>query len=103
MDAITLNAVINDDNQLIVDLPADLPKGPVRLTIEPINAPLIEEAELTLEEIRARLAAGGALATYLDIPDDIGEATEEALEELDKLITIPLHMDALIDEERGEY
>ncbi|MCC7451732.1 MAG: hypothetical protein IT324_30265 [Anaerolineae bacterium] len=39
MDAVTLNAVVSEDRQLIVDLPDDIPVGPVKLVIQPVDAP----------------------------------------------------------------
>lgn len=105
MDAITLNAVISKDRQLIVELPDDLPEGPVRLVIQPIATPDKVAKEITRGELQAQLAAAGLLANLseLEIPDDLEEVTEEDLEELDHMITIPLNIDALIDEERGDY
>ncbi len=99
MDAVFLNAVVGEDGHLIVDTVVDLPAGPVQVMVTP-DTPV-----LTREIARARLLAGGLLATDLGIPDDLEleEVSEEELEELSHLIPPGRPSDELIDEDRGTH
>ena len=105
MNRITLNVNVGKERKLIIDLPDDVPEGLLKITIESPEPSPSEDAKITREELQAQLAAAGLLANLADweIPDDLGSSTEEDLEELDRLITSPLNVDAFLDEERGEY
>jgi hypothetical protein len=103
MDAVTLNAMVSEDRRLIVDLPDDIPVGPVKLVIQPMDAPIGGKHELTWEEARAKLMAAGRLAVNLDIPDDLEDISDEELEELSKLAAGGRSAQEIIDEDRGEY
>lgn len=96
MDAIIVDAVVREDGHLIIDTVVDLPAGPVQVIITPT------EPVLTREIARARLLAGGALATVLGIPDDVEDISEEEIEELSRLIPPGRSSDELIDEDRAE-
>ncbi|MBX3085950.1 MAG: hypothetical protein KF716_30220 [Anaerolineae bacterium] len=110
MNAITLNMTVGKDRKLIIDLPDDVPEGPIKLTIQSMNAPVVEEteeAEPTLEEIRAMLAAAGSLVTDLsiyDIPEDLTPLSEEELDELTRDIpALSKPVEEQIAEDRGDY
>jgi hypothetical protein len=87
-----------------------MPEGLFKVTIEPINMTPIEidEEELTLEEMRARLAASGLLVTdfsFMDDPelDDLKSISEEELDELTRDITAGRSTEDLVNEDRGDY
>lgn len=103
MDAVTLNAVVSEDRRLIVDLPDNIPAGPVKLVIQPVDTPIGNKHELTWEEARAKLMAAGRLAINLGIPDDLEDISDEELEELSKLAAGGRSAQEIIDEDRGEY
>lgn len=50
MRTITLKAHVNDDGRLRLDLPADLPPGPVEVVV--VIQPAREEASRSLRELR---------------------------------------------------
>jgi hypothetical protein len=94
MVAIRLSAMVSKDRRLIVDLPEDVPVGPVELLLQPVQAN--EGASL-----RELLRAAGALANHDDLDEDAEYVSDE---ELDSLGTLPPGSATaleLIDEDRG--
>lgn len=103
---VTLTATIPDSRQLVINLPQDTPTGEAEVSI---NIPLAESAppiaesgEITREELRARLRAGGLLVELSE--PDIGDVLDD--EELwalgDQLPPGP-SVDEIMKEIRGEY
>jgi hypothetical protein len=102
MTLITLPAIINENHDLIVELPNDIPPGQVEITIRTIS-PTEAAGNAERDRIREKLRAAGHLAVVLGIPDDIEPANEEALEELGQLPLGAKSSEELIDEDRGQY
>ncbi len=71
MNAVTIDARVGSDRQLIYTLPPDIPVGPVKLMIQPIEEVTSAPAQpLTREEARRRLLAAGKLGTQPLAPPD---------------------------------
>jgi len=100
MDAITLDAVVGEDRRLVVELPANVPVGPVKLVIQPVEQ-AAGEPPLTLETARARLAAAGRLSTSHHPPAGTVPLSAEERERLSKLFAGPRSVLDLINEDRG--
>jgi hypothetical protein len=62
MDAIIITTTLGEDRKLNLDLPPDMPTGPITVTIE-ANKQVKPEKELTRDEVRAILLKAGALST----------------------------------------
>ncbi len=82
MTSITVTATVGDDRHLEIDLPNDVPVGPVELVIKPRPAATVGQPELTCDEIRARLKAAGLLSEGWHVPEDAEPLSDEELEEL---------------------
>jgi hypothetical protein len=80
MAAIRLSALVTEDRQLIVQIPEDIPAGPVELVIQVLEAPtstaVINPAR---EAARAKLAAAGMLSHTHRLPDGMIPPTEEEM------------------------
>lgn len=64
MITITIDAQVGSDRRLIYTLPSDVPIGPVKLIIQPIEEIIPTSVQsLTREEARRRLLAAGKLGT----------------------------------------
>ncbi len=100
MDAITLDAVVSEDRRLVVDLPANVPVGPVELVIQPVEQAAGEQP-LTLEAARARLAAAGRLSTTHHPPAGTVPLSAGERERLSKLFAGPRTVLDLVNEDRG--
>jgi hypothetical protein len=106
MNAIRLSGVINENHELIVTLPDDVPVGPVELVLQPITAPnQTEEPTTERERIRAQLMAAGVLVKPEDmhIPADLEYVSDEELLEIGVLPEGAPRTDQLIDEDRGPH
>ena len=101
MKSITLVTVVNEDRRLALDLPADIPAGPVELTIRPLTAARDAEGVLTREVVRDKLMAAGLLSTARYAPPDAVPLSHEEREQLGRLFAGPRPLAALIDEDRG--
>ncbi len=96
MDAVILQAIVDKDHRLIVDLPPDMPIGPVTVTIQPTGQ------SLSVEEARRRLAAAGYLSTSLYVSDDAEQISDEEMERLGRLFADKDQSFAdLVDKDRG--
>ncbi len=102
MTIITLPAVINENHDLIVQLPADIPPGQVEVTIRTIS-PVEAAGNAERDRIREKLRAAGLLAIIPDFPETIEPITDEELEELGRLPPGAKSSEELIDEDRGLY
>lgn len=102
MDAIRLSGVVNENHELIVTLPDDIPVGPVELVLQPIKS---SEAANERETILAQLRAAGILVKPEDlgIPADLEYVSDEELLELGVLPPGAPTSDQLINEDRGPY
>lgn len=103
MVAIIVEAEINREKQILVELPDNVFIGRVKLTIEPVNTPSDAEEPITYEIARSRLLAAGSLATDLDIPDDLVALTDEELEEMSLSFPPARPIEDYINEDRGEF
>jgi hypothetical protein len=104
MVAIKLNAVVDEDHKLVVNVPEDIPTGPVELVIRStIQLSSDTEIQSVHEAARAKLLAAGALVTEFEIPDG---ARRLSIEERKQLGTLPSGARSLLDlinEDRGEW
>ncbi len=108
MDAITLSARVTEDHRLIVDLPPEIPAGPVELVVRPLDvkpagAPAAQRSGLTREQARARLLIAGFLVTDIRAPDGTVPLTPEERLRIGTLPRGARPSEELIDEDRGEY
>ena len=101
MTSITVTATIGEDRRLEIDLPKDIPIGPVELVIKPLSAGPTAKPQRTRDEIRARLKAAGILSEGWHVPEDAEPLSDEELEKLGQLFAGPQPISDLIDEDRG--
>lgn len=105
MTPILLSAVVNENHELVVTLPDDIPVGPVELLLQPVASSPVSVAEPATERerISAKLLAGGLLVK----PEDFGISPSVQplpLEERLKIGKMPpgaRPVEDLIDEDRG--
>ena len=86
---ITVTAIVDEKRRIMIDLPDDIPVGPVQLTIQPLTTDETARSGdgLTREEARARLIAAGLLTPGIKYaPDDAVELTPEEEEELGRVL-----------------
>ena len=103
MSTVTLNIVVGEDRHLVLDLPEEIPAGPVEVTIRTL-AVKSEEAlagEMTRERARALLAATGRLSTAKYAPPDAVPLTDEEREEIGREFGALGPVSELIIEDRG--
>ena len=101
MDAIILSLEIGEDHRLVIDLPPDVPSGPVQVTITPqpaANGGVVNPAR---EAARAKLLAAGLLKSTYVVPPDFVRPPDEQLQKLVKLPPGSPSIDEIIDEDRG--
>ncbi|GAF67875.1 unnamed protein product [marine sediment metagenome] len=104
MNAITLSVVVGEDRRLVIDLPKEIPVGPVELVIRPTILPVDQETlHAAREAARQKLLAAGLLATDLGIPDDLESLSDEELEQLVQMSPDARPSEELINEDRGQY
>jgi hypothetical protein len=105
MSTITLNVVVGEDRHLAIDLPEEIPAGPIEVTIRSVVAQANDASgePLTLERARALLAAAGMLSTAFHAPPGTVELTPEERHKLGQYYVGPEEMSVLIDEDRGKY
>jgi hypothetical protein len=104
MDAIIIDAEVGQDHRLIYELPPEVPVGPVKLMIRPIEAPSMQtEQGLTREEARRRLLAAGLLLTERVAPEGAVESDEQEHQRLAALFGQGPSLEDLIDEDRGSH
>lgn len=109
MNPITITAVVDENHRLTVKLPAEIPVGPVEVTIRPLQAevsPVETKAPsqpLTREVARAKLLAGGLLSTGYHAPEGTVPLTPEELLEVGRLPPGARPSEELIDEDRGPH
>jgi len=102
MVAIRLSAVVDDDHQLTVKVPEDIPVGPVELLIqvpEPGKSLPINPAR---EAAKAKLAAAGLLSTAHNPPSGMRIPTREEILAAGVLLPGARPLEDLINEDRDE-
>jgi hypothetical protein len=102
MVAVRLSAVINEDRELIVKLPDNIPSGPVELLIqlpETGDAITINPAR---EAARAKLVAAGLLSTAHRLPSGTRIPTDAEVRAAGILPPGAKSSEELIDEDRNE-
>jgi hypothetical protein len=68
---VQLEGILTEDGQLLVQIPKNLSPGRVRITIDPIDAPVSDPSSaLTREEARRRLATAGHLTPPIEYPEN---------------------------------
>lgn len=75
MQPYVTTVIVDEKRRIMIDLPDDMPTGPIEITARPLAAEPPPEP-LTREWVRAKLRAAGLLAEMDDLPD-----TEELSEE----------------------
>ena len=104
MTAIRLSGVVNENHELIVTLPDDIPVGPVELLLQPLAIPEAEESVSERERIHTKLMAAGLIVK----PEDLGISPSVkplSLEERLKIGQMPVGarpVEDLVDEDRGD-
>jgi hypothetical protein len=101
MDQVTISTYVHEDRRLVLDLPDEIPTGPVEVTIKPA-AQSSTAGNAAREAVRAKLLAAGFLVTDIKAPD-ITLLSQEEIWELGKLPEGARSSDELIDEDRGTY
>lgn len=103
MASIRLSALITEDRKLIVQVPADIPAGPVELVIQVLEPPssmsVINPAR---EAARAKFAAAGMLSHAHRLPDGVIPPTEEEMLSAGILPPGARPSEELISEDRDE-
>jgi len=92
IQTIRLMATVDENHRLVIDVPDEIPAGPVELVIttvktgngEQVEPP--ETQELTREEARRRLLAAGILSTAQYAPPDAEELSPEEEERIGRLL-----------------
>jgi hypothetical protein len=103
MKTVTLRAMVDEERQLRVDVPAEIPIGPVELVIRSLAGTPSEGTALTGDTDRAKLAAHGLLAAGPYAPPDAVSLSAEERDRIGRLFTGSEPLAALIDEDRGPY
>jgi hypothetical protein len=103
MVAIKLKALVDENRRLVIDLPDDVPIGPVELTITAYPREVGAPENPAREAARAKLLAAGALMTRVNVPNDTVLLSPEALLEIGRLPDSARTSEALIDEDRGDW
>ncbi|MFN8515739.1 MAG: hypothetical protein U0841_24790 [Chloroflexia bacterium] len=106
MVLVKFNATVEEDRQLHIALPDDMPLGPVEVTVKPIAASpeTTPEPELTREQWRERFAAAGLPSTARYAPPDAKPLSEEEREELAQLYSgEPGVSDMIIEDRRDRW
>ncbi len=103
MKTVTLRATVDEERQLRVDVPAEIPIGPVELVIRSLADAPSEGTGLTRETARAKLAALGLLGAGQYAPPDAVPLSAEERERIGQLFAGIEPLAALIDEDRGLY
>ncbi len=70
MYSITVTAMLNQDRHLELDLPAEIPAGPVEVTVRPIDALPTDVPAMSRDAARQRLQAAGILSTARYAPSN---------------------------------
>ena len=99
MDSIILEAIVTPDHRLIVDLPATIPSGPVKILIQSLE----DQQILTREAARAKLLAANRLSTIRHAPVDAAPLSDAERQRLAQLFADEARsMLDLINEDRQE-
>ena len=102
MDAIIIDAEVGQDHRLIYELPPEVPVGPVRLVIQPVEAPPAQTGrELTREEARRRWQAAGKTLKERLVPEGVVRSSEAEDRRLSALFGQGSSLEELIDQDRG--
>ena len=104
MTLVTIKAVVEEDRQLHLALPEDMPLGPVEITVRPVSVAteIVPGPELTREQWRELFAAAGMLSTGRYAPPDAKPLSEEEREELAQLYSGEPSVSDMIIEDRRE-
>ena len=101
--SITLNATLDENRRLIVEIPEDLAADIAEVVVQSPKSATSDDTPLTREIIRARLKAAGLLSEAKYAPDDAKELSPQEAEKLGLLFSGERLSSDLIDEDRGEY
>jgi len=103
MSSVTISGVVGPDHKLVIDVPREIPPGPVSVVIQPVAPIQPSTGTLTREEARARLLAAGMLVTEFKIPPDAEILSDEEILEIGTLPPGARPSEELIDEDRGPH
>jgi hypothetical protein len=103
MSTVTIAGIVGQDHKLVIDVPVEIPPGPVSVVIQPVAPIPPSTGTLTREEARARLLAAGMLVTEFNIPPDAHPLTREERRRLGTLPPGARSSEELIDEDRGPH
>jgi hypothetical protein len=92
MTSITLQGVIDENHRLIIDLPEDLPVGPVEVEIRPLLS-----SELTDEQVHKWLKWAGLRIDNQE-SEDVFEVTDADRQRLAQFFTMDKPPSQTIDE-----
>ena len=102
MKTITIDAEVGQDHRLIYELPPEVPVGPVKLVIQPLDAPSTQAGRgLTRQEARRRWQAAGKMLKEPLVPEGFVRSDEAEDRRLSALFGQGPSSDVLIDEDRG--
>ncbi len=100
MQPYVTTVIVDEKRRIMIDLPDDMPTGPIEITARPIAAEAPPEPP-TREWVQAKLKAVGLLADISDIPD--GEVlSEEEEEKLARQMAGGRPAEDLVNEDREE-
>jgi hypothetical protein len=103
MADVILSAVVGADRRLVIDLPAEMPLGPVTVVVR-VGEVVAETVQNPAREaVRAKLLAGGALDVSHQAPPGAISLSNDRLAILGQLAPGARSSEEIIDEERGAY
>ncbi len=103
MQPIKITAMVDAKRRIMIDLPDEVPLGPVEITVRPVTNGEQEEPQqpITREWVQAKLKAAGLLAEDEHFPD-AEELTEEEEEELARQVAGGRPAEDYVNEDREE-
>jgi len=96
MATVRISNELGDDKRLVLELPDDIPAGPIEVTVR-------TKSVHPSDDIRQKLAKANFLVTDIDVAEDAVALPDEELYELGKLPEDAASSEQLIDEDRGEF
>lgn len=103
MQPYVTTVIVDEKRRIMIDLPDDMPTGPIEITARPLADLETRPEPLTREWVRAKLIAAGLVDTDARYaPDDAEELSEEEEEELGRLLAGPRPVEDYINEDREE-
>jgi hypothetical protein len=102
MVAVRLSAIVNENRELVVKVPENIPTGPVELLIQLPDSIQTHPVNPAREAARAKLAAGGLLSAAHHLAPGTRIPTDAEVRAAGILPAGARPTEALVDEDRNE-